>query len=239
MGKLASDVVEKTKEKVKKKEKNYFPTKIIIRRMPPTLTKEDLLNEIGELPEHDYFSFVNADYHFGYEGFTRAYINFKEYNDVFDFRNKFDGYLFLDPKGREYSAVVELAACQQVPKERRKKDHKSGTIEKDLDYLQFLEQLEKEEEKLPSAEVYIEEIEAIKAVDKSKIKVVTPLIEFLKEKRENRIAARQAAIALREKEKNARLEKEKEKRKEREKERDKERERQSKLDEKKDRREKT
>ena len=33
-------------------------------------------------------------------------------------------------QGREYSAVVEFAPCQLVPKERQKKDHKTGTLEK-------------------------------------------------------------------------------------------------------------
>ena len=51
-----------------------------------------------------------------YTGFTRAYINFKEYLDVLDFRNKFDGYTFHDMQGKEYTAVVELAPCQLVPK---------------------------------------------------------------------------------------------------------------------------
>jgi len=37
----------------------------------------------------------------------------------------------------------------------------------DNDFLQFLETLSKEEEKLPSAEIYIEEIEAQKAIDKN------------------------------------------------------------------------
>lgn len=35
--------------------------------------------------------------------------------------------------GREFSAVVEFAPCQLVPKERQKKDHKTGTLEKGKD----------------------------------------------------------------------------------------------------------
>ena len=37
----------------------------------------------------------------------------------------------------------------------------------DPEFIQFLESLDKEEEKLPSAEIYIEEIEAAKAIDKN------------------------------------------------------------------------
>ena len=64
MGKLVSDGVEKPVEKVKK-EKSYFPTKIVIRRMPPSLTKDAFLAEVGELPEHDYFQFFHSDLSIG------------------------------------------------------------------------------------------------------------------------------------------------------------------------------
>ena len=37
----------------------------------------------------------------------------------------------------------------------------------DPEFIQFLESLTQEEEKLPSAEIYIEEIEAQKAIDKN------------------------------------------------------------------------
>ena len=37
----------------------------------------------------------------------------------------------------------------------------------DPEFIQFLESLTQEEEKLPSAEIYIEEIEAMKAIDKN------------------------------------------------------------------------
>ena len=40
-------------------------------------------------------------------------------------------------------------------------------IRLDPEFIQFLESLDKEEEKLPSAEIYIEEIEAAKAIDKN------------------------------------------------------------------------
>jgi len=32
--------------------------------------------------------------------YSRAYINFKNYDDVFEFRNKFDGFVFFDSKGK-------------------------------------------------------------------------------------------------------------------------------------------
>ena len=35
----------------------------------------------------------------GPNAFTRAYINFQNAEDVFTFRDKFDGYVFVDAKG--------------------------------------------------------------------------------------------------------------------------------------------
>jgi len=207
MGKLAADVVEqKGKEKTKKKTKNVLPTKLVIRRLPPSFTEEELRQELEPIPEHDFFQFEKADYSFG-QGFARAYINLKSYDDILEFRNKFDGYIFFDSRGGEYSAVVEFAASQVIPKTKKRKDLKNGTIYKDPDYLAFMEAFDKEKETLPSAEIYIEEIEEMKN-SKKKERIVTPLIEFLKEKREARIAARQATQLQKEKERKERIERE-------------------------------
>ncbi len=41
-----------------------FNRKIVIRRLPPTLTKEKFLNIISPVPEHDYFYYCDADQRF-------------------------------------------------------------------------------------------------------------------------------------------------------------------------------
>lgn len=43
--------------------------------------------------------------------------------------------------GNEFPAIVEYAPFQRLPKKRRKKDPKSGTMETDSTYLEFLESL--------------------------------------------------------------------------------------------------
>ncbi len=40
---------------------NSLPKKIVIRRLPPTLTKEQFLDIVSPLPEYDYLYFCNAD----------------------------------------------------------------------------------------------------------------------------------------------------------------------------------
>ncbi|XP_046853405.1 regulator of nonsense transcripts 3A-like isoform X2 [Xenia sp. Carnegie-2017] len=115
--------------------------------------------------------------------FSRAYINFKNVKDILAFKERLDGYLFTDNKGGKYPVVVEFSPFQGVPKKgRKKKDIKCGTIDKDPEYLAFLEMLEKEVEPLPSAEIYLEQMEANKQNMKD-AKVSTPLIEFMKMKK--------------------------------------------------------
>jgi regulator of nonsense transcripts 3 len=51
---------------------------------------------------------VKADYTFGQDAAARAYISFTNEEDIFTFRQQFDGYVFLDSTG-EYSKVSGTA----------------------------------------------------------------------------------------------------------------------------------
>jgi regulator of nonsense transcripts 3 len=134
--------------------------------------------------------------------------------DIFIFKDKFDGYVFVDLKGNEYPAIVEFAPFQKIPRRRfsadkqssKTKDTKAGTIEQDPDYLKFLTALEegKNEANLPSAEVYLEEMEAKDKELRANHgcpKVTTPLIEFvlnrMKEREERRDERRNLHIESR------------------------------------------
>ena len=178
-------------------------TKVIIRRLPPNLNKHLLLQTLtglfpDGLPDHDYFRFCGSDLSFSPVSFSRAYINFKHPKDILTFKEKLDGYVFTDSKGGKYPVVVEFAPFQGVPKKnRRRKDIKASTIEKDADYLSFLETLKQEVEPLPSAEVYLEQQEANKQSMKD-AKLTTPLIEFLKMKKtsgKSRISSQRSSTA--------------------------------------------
>ncbi|XP_061582340.1 regulator of nonsense transcripts 3B [Cololabis saira] len=164
------------------KEKKETMTKIVIRRLPPSLTKEDLEEQLQPLPEVDYLEFFSNDTSLFPHLFARAYINFKNQDDIVLFRDRFDGYVFIDSKGQEYPAVVEFAPFQKTSKKKiKKKDSKCGTIAEDPDYKKFLEFYNGDEEKFTSTpETLLEEIEA-----RSKelvAKKTTPLLDFLKNK---------------------------------------------------------
>lgn len=62
--------------------------------------------------------------------FSRAYIAFRDHQEVVNFRDKWDGYVFLDERGQDYPAIVEFAPFQKMPRKKPKKaDIKNGTIE--------------------------------------------------------------------------------------------------------------
>lgn len=164
------------------REKKEAMTKIVIRRLPPSLTKEELEEQLQPLPEVDYLEFFSNDTSLYPHLFSRAYLNFKNQDDIVLFRDRFDGYVFIDSRGQEYPAIVEFAPFQKVAKRRsKKKDAKTGTIEEDGDYRKFLEFYNGDDEKLTSTpETLLEEIEA-----KTKeliAKKTTPLLDFLKNK---------------------------------------------------------
>ncbi|XP_072286924.1 regulator of nonsense transcripts 3B [Pyxicephalus adspersus] len=181
-------------EKAEKvKEKKEVMSKVVIRRLPPSLTKEQLEEHLQPLPDHDYFEFFANDCSLFPHMYSRAYINFKSEEDIMLFRDRFDGYVFIDHRGQEYPAIVEFAPFQKVAKKKsKKKDSKTGTIEDDPEYKKFLDSYNLDEEKPTSTpETLLEEIEAR---NKEMIaKKTTPLLSFLKnrqrlrdEKREER-----------------------------------------------------
>nr|CAG4636934.1 EOG090X04G9 [Ceriodaphnia reticulata] len=203
-----------TKDKEKTKSREKPPSKVIIRRLPPTMTEEVFLEQISPLPENDFFSFVKGEQHFGVPTFSRAYINFLNLEEIFTFQDKFDGYVFLDQKGTEYPAVVEFAPYQRIPRhlEPGAKEDKCNTIDNDPHYLQFLKKLEQPEEiVLPSAESYLEQLELREREIKANghVKITTPLVEFIHQRRIDR-------EKFREEKKDERRRKEFEKKKQRE-----------------------
>lgn len=175
------------KVKDSKKEKGRPITKVVIRRLPPTMTQDQFLEQVSPLPEHDYLYFVKADMSLGQFAFSRAYINFLEQQDIFMFREKFDNYVFVDAKGTEYPAVVEFASFQRLPKKRvgKKKDPKCGTIETDPYYISFLESLKNQEADASTAQPKTEY--SYQPADNIPKKVTTtPLLEYLKQRKQEK-----------------------------------------------------
>jgi regulator of nonsense transcripts 3 len=216
-------------------EGNSLPSKIVLRRLPPSWTEDTFIEHISPVPEYDYLYFVPADLSYGQCAFSHAYINIVNNQDVAVFLEKFDGYVFVDERGCEYPASVEFAPFPKVPKKRsRKADPRKGTIEADSDYLKFLESLQHaEHEVIPSPETFLEEIEQREKLLKENAPVTTPLIEFMmRRKEEKKLSVIQAREEKHKKELERRKrEEELRKLKEKQRQRDKERQRLHEADE--------
>ncbi|CAF3226610.1 unnamed protein product [Rotaria socialis] len=171
-------------------------TKIVLRRLPPTLTSEQFLEIVSPLPDHDYYRFCKADISLGQQyAFSRAYLNISNRQDLIVFTEKFQGYVFVDKNGNEYICSVEYAPNQCRPKSEQqlRKDPKMNSIEQDPEYQTFVTNMNappSATEALPNAEIMLEEIEKKqREIQDNKNKsgaTTTPLLEFLKRKREER-----------------------------------------------------
>jgi len=176
----SEDYVEKPHKKTKS-----FLNKVVIRKLPPNLSEEAFIDIISPLPDHQELYFCAADWTLGAEATTRAYIEFNSEEDIFIFKEKFDGYIFVDSvRGSDYAAIVEYAPFQGLPKSRaRKKDKNVGTIESEQHFLNFLDLMKQEEEADQKNEPKLEYSYQLK--DDKKV-TSTPLIEFLSAKNQEK-----------------------------------------------------
>lgn len=129
--------------------------KLVIRRLPPTLTEEEFLRHISPLPKHDYFCYFEANSGLGRHSFSRAYINILDSSEMSLFKERFDNYVFLDKDGHEYPAVVEQSLWHKSARsgpfytlsEQQKLSNNisiegnSQSIEQDPAYIEFLDKL--------------------------------------------------------------------------------------------------
>lgn len=157
-------------------------TKVVVRRLPPGITQEEFLTQISPYPKYNYIYTVKGDASLGENSYSRAYINFVNADDIYDFKEKFDNYVFVDLKGHEYPAVVEFAAFQKIPKRRNKSrtDPKCGTIESDPVYLDFLESLKAQPINDEKPEY------SYQPLTENKTEGSTPLLDYVKQRRMDR-----------------------------------------------------
>ncbi|KAF8558615.1 hypothetical protein OG21DRAFT_1080389 [Imleria badia] len=122
--------------------------KTVVRRLPPNLPGDIFWQSVQAWVTDDTVTWKS--YHPGKlrtkrvnkEGIpSRAYIAFKNEAQVATFSRAYDGHLFRDKAGNESHAIVEYAPFQKVPAEKKKNDARNNTIDKDEDYLSFLETL--------------------------------------------------------------------------------------------------
>ncbi|XP_013600430.1 PREDICTED: regulator of nonsense transcripts UPF3-like isoform X1 [Brassica oleracea var. oleracea] len=159
--------------------------KVVVRHLPPSLSEPDLLSQIDSRfgDSYSWFSFRPGKSNYKTQKHSRAYFGFKSPEDVYEFAAFFNGHVFVNEKGAQFKAIVEYAPSQRVPKPCDKKDPREGSITKDPDYLEFLKLIAQPVENLPSAEVQLERREAEQSGASKPAPIVTPLMEFIRQKR--------------------------------------------------------
>ncbi|XP_018901730.2 uncharacterized protein Upf3 [Bemisia tabaci] len=170
----------------KKAKGEKFPTKVVVRKLPPSMNLESFLDNVSPLPDNDYINFVPADNSLFPLNYSRGYINFSNQEDLLIFTQKFDNYVFVDAKGHEYPALVEFAPFQRIPKVKtnKKKDSKCSTIEDDPHYIKFKERLLAEEEENESGKQNV--FETTLPDDVPEKVTSTPLLDYLRKRREEK-----------------------------------------------------
>ncbi|KAG6781891.1 hypothetical protein POTOM_011276 [Populus tomentosa] len=160
-------------------------TKVVVRHLPPGVSQPMFVEQIDLAfsGRYNWLSFRPGKSSQKHQSFSRAYIDFKRPEDVIDFAEFFNGHLFVNEKGTQFKAIVEYAPSQHVPKQWSKKDGREGTILKDPEYLEFLEFIAKPVENLPSAEIQLERREAERSGVAKDAPIVTPLMDFIRQKR--------------------------------------------------------
>lgn len=149
------------------------------------MTEEEFLHQIAPVPRFTALHFSPPDWTLGVMASTRAYITFENPEEIFVFRDKYDGYVFVDAKGTEYSAVVEYAPFQGFGKIRSKKrDIKMNTIDADSHYIAFLEALKNAENETKSES----KMEFSYQLKEDTEITSTPLLEFLESKKKEKTA---------------------------------------------------
>ncbi|XP_022727405.1 regulator of nonsense transcripts UPF3-like isoform X1 [Durio zibethinus] len=160
-------------------------TKVVLRHLPPAITEAMLVEQVDSAfaGRYNWLSFRPGKSSQKHQSYSRAYIDFKRPQDVLEFAEFLNGHVFVNEKGAQFKTVVEYAPSQRVPKQWSKKDGREGTIFKDPEYLEFLEFLAKPVENLPSAEIQLERREAERAGVPKGAPIVTPLMDFVRQKR--------------------------------------------------------
>ncbi|KAI8815118.1 Smg-4/UPF3 family-domain-containing protein [Cladochytrium replicatum] len=155
------------------------PTKVVVRHLPSNLPEEIFKQSVSKWLEFsDYFGYVPgklAKSKAKLNLLSRAYLNFKTPETLIEFFNAYDGHLFVDNKGIESRALVELAPFQRISK-KKKPDPRMNTIDQDPEYLAFVEAINNPEAAASSIST------GESSLDKLEKKLITQQQQFIADK---------------------------------------------------------
>uniref|UniRef100_A0A0M3I303 Smg4_UPF3 domain-containing protein n=1 Tax=Ascaris lumbricoides TaxID=6252 RepID=A0A0M3I303_ASCLU len=202
----ASSTTSTSKEKVKRK----APIKIVLRRLPRGMTWKELQMQLDPLPETEFSQFVAVGVDAPKIAFPRAYFVFKNDEDIIAFRDRFNGYVFIDSQGSESMGLVELAPNPKVSRHKledsKKRDKKCATIDTEVEYKKFVD--DRENPPKPVIVPIEQRIKEIEMKEKNALENAvqeTPLTQYMIRKNEEKFRRIQEKRRTREEERRARL----------------------------------
>ncbi|KAK6007525.1 hypothetical protein QM012_004339 [Aureobasidium pullulans] len=179
--------------------KNAARLKLVVRRLPPALSKDEFLTTLGEdwkVPSTkiDYLDYrcgkIKAPGKLSLQ--SRAYLHLTNEQHIKPFEAHFLQLAFHDAKGshkdpqlKQLLPSLAFAPNQRIPTLKQRQDGRQGTIDQDPEFIAFLERETQPVTKpLP--------LDQALAQEKPKDKVSsTPLLDDLREKKQNKARANQ------------------------------------------------
>eukprot|EP01117_Protostelium_nocturnum_P010142 TRINITY_DN3619_c0_g1_i6.p1 TRINITY_DN3619_c0_g1~~TRINITY_DN3619_c0_g1_i6.p1 ORF type:complete len:448 (-),score=195.50 TRINITY_DN3619_c0_g1_i6:469-1812(-) len=176
--------------------------KLIVRQLPPTLTEDAFLST---LPPNTLTNSIDF-YYYTLGKFSEkrpinstAYLHFKTEELAKEFTSIYQGHVFINSKGKETRASVDVAPFQKIPRANKKRtDSKENTIDQDPSFLEFVESLNVPQVFLPSAEEQLDKRLAEQAASgiTSDTPIITPLIAYVRLRKSNRGKGMPSKIAI-------------------------------------------
>ncbi|KAK9902689.1 hypothetical protein WJX75_002864 [Coccomyxa subellipsoidea] len=128
-------------------------TKVVIRKLPPSIVNADVRELVDSTSaKYNWYSFVQGKTSVKRVVHSRCYVNFEDPSDIPAFKAAVEAHAFVTDRGAQFRGCVEYAPFQKVPQGKPKRDPREGTLEKDPEYLAFVESLDAQPEALPSAD---------------------------------------------------------------------------------------
>lgn len=155
----------------------------MVRNLPPTIDQEQFVQQVAPLASHSYLRVCAGDSSLGEFNFGRAYIAFNRSDEAMEFQQRFDRFVFVDARGHEYAAQIEMAPFQRIPR-KIKTDYEPDTyiLENTPEFKEFEARQEQwTSSTLPSTEQCLEQLELEKQ-QAANAAVKSKLLEYVNQK---------------------------------------------------------
>eukprot|EP00198_Chlamydomonas_reinhardtii_P001763 XP_001691099.1 UPF3 protein [Chlamydomonas reinhardtii] len=106
-------------------------TKVLVRKLPPAMSEDTFKSVLDSVAagRYNWLSYYAGKVSLKRVASSRAYINFVSEEDVYNFKQRFDGHVFISRQGNQYRCAVEYAPLQKMPTLEAKPHPLEGTID--------------------------------------------------------------------------------------------------------------